>query len=201
MKWWVGCYDLWFLNAEFSASFFTLLFHFHQVALWFLLAFCHKGAVICKSEVIDISHDNLHSSLCFIQPGISHDILFNKLNKHKRKVCHVQGQRSPNKMVGGMKSCLESILIPTSDTRGLKQNLVCNRTRRLIENCLWVSPAEARVNCGLPWGQGLCLQQTWDLRDVAYALLVEVTISPTTEPLSRWSTNCRTIRPKKFSHC
>ena len=32
-----------------------LLFHFHQEALQFLFAFCHKGGVICISEVIDIS--------------------------------------------------------------------------------------------------------------------------------------------------
>ena len=28
-----GCYDLYFLNVEFQASFFTLFFHFHQEAL------------------------------------------------------------------------------------------------------------------------------------------------------------------------
>ena len=37
--------------------------------------FCHKGDVICISEVIDISPGNLDPSLCFIQPGMSHDIL------------------------------------------------------------------------------------------------------------------------------
>ena len=31
--------------------------------------------VICISEVIDISPGNLDSSLCFIQPSISHDVL------------------------------------------------------------------------------------------------------------------------------
>ena len=35
----------------------------------------HKGGVICISEVIDISPGNLNSSLSFIQPGISHDVL------------------------------------------------------------------------------------------------------------------------------
>ena len=34
-----GCHDLNFLNVEFYASFFTLLFHLHQEALWFLFAF------------------------------------------------------------------------------------------------------------------------------------------------------------------
>ena len=31
--------------------------------------------IICISEVIDISPGNLDSSLCFIQPSISHDVL------------------------------------------------------------------------------------------------------------------------------
>ena len=70
----IGCHDLSFLNAELSANFFTLLFHFHQEALYFF-AFCHKCGVICISEVIDISHGSLHSSLCFIQPSISTDTL------------------------------------------------------------------------------------------------------------------------------
>ena len=34
-----------------------------------------KGGVICISEVIDISPGNLHSSLCFFQSSISHDVL------------------------------------------------------------------------------------------------------------------------------
>ena len=41
--------------------------------------FCHKGGVICISEVIDISYHNLDSSLSFIQPSISHKLY--KLNK------------------------------------------------------------------------------------------------------------------------
>ena len=35
-----------------------------------LFTFCHKGGVICISEVIDISLGNLDSSLCLIQPSI-----------------------------------------------------------------------------------------------------------------------------------
>ena len=34
-----------------------------------------KGSVICVSEVTDISPGNLDSSLCFLQPSISHDVL------------------------------------------------------------------------------------------------------------------------------
>ena len=40
-----------------------------------LLHFCPKGGVICISEVIDISPGSLDSSLCFLQPGILHDVL------------------------------------------------------------------------------------------------------------------------------
>ena len=40
-----------------------------------LFTFCHKGGVICVSEVIDISPGNLDSSFCFLQPSISHDTL------------------------------------------------------------------------------------------------------------------------------
>ena len=43
--------------------------------LCFPLFFCHKVGVICISEVIDISPGNLDSSLCFLQPRISHDVL------------------------------------------------------------------------------------------------------------------------------
>ena len=67
------CHDLRFLNAEFLNQLSTLLFYFHQEALQFLFTFCHKGGVICVSEVIDISPGNLDSSLWFIQPGVSHD--------------------------------------------------------------------------------------------------------------------------------
>ena len=40
-----------------------------------LFTFCHKGGVICISEVIDISPSNLDYSLCFIQPGISNYVV------------------------------------------------------------------------------------------------------------------------------
>ena len=34
-----------------------------------------QGGIICISEVIDISPGNLDSSVCFIEPSISHDVL------------------------------------------------------------------------------------------------------------------------------
>ena len=62
----------WILSFK---STFSFSFHFHQEALQFLFTFCHKGGVICISEVIDTSPSNLDSSLCFFQPSISHDVL------------------------------------------------------------------------------------------------------------------------------
>ena len=64
-----------FLNFEFQAIFFTLLFLLHQEALYFLFTFCHKGGIIRISKVVDISPDSLDSTLCFIQPSILHDVL------------------------------------------------------------------------------------------------------------------------------
>ena len=64
-----------FWTVSFQTSFFTLLFHFYQEALQFLFTFCHKGGVICISEVIEISPGNLDCSLCFFQPSVSHDVL------------------------------------------------------------------------------------------------------------------------------
>ena len=55
-------------KPAFSLSSFTFIKRF-------LFTFCHKGAVICISQVIDISPSDLDSSLCFIQPSISHDVL------------------------------------------------------------------------------------------------------------------------------
>ena len=55
---------LWILS--FKANFFSFLFHFHQEAFLFLFTFCHKGGVVCMSDVIDISPSNLDSSLYFM---------------------------------------------------------------------------------------------------------------------------------------
>ena len=39
------------------------------------LCFLLLGGVVCISEVIDISPGSLDSSLCFLQPSVSHDVL------------------------------------------------------------------------------------------------------------------------------
>ena len=75
MKWWdwiprSSLFECWVLSQLFHS-----FFHFRQEAFEFLFTFCHKGGVICITEVIDISPSNLDSSLCLIQPGMSHDVL------------------------------------------------------------------------------------------------------------------------------
>ena len=71
MKWWNQM--PW---SEFSECWaLSQLFYFHQEAFEFLFTFCHKGGVICISEVIGISPSNLPSNLCFIQPSISYDVI------------------------------------------------------------------------------------------------------------------------------
>ena len=63
----------WMLNFKpaFSLSSFTFIKRLFSSSL---LSAIRLG-VICISEVIDISPSNLDSSLCFIQPSISHDVL------------------------------------------------------------------------------------------------------------------------------
>ena len=63
-----------FWKLSFKPVSFTLLFHFPQEALQLFFTFCHKGGVICISEVVEVSPDNLDSSLCSIQPNISHGV-------------------------------------------------------------------------------------------------------------------------------
>ena len=56
-------------KPTFSLSSFTFIKS--QEALYFF-TFCHKGGVFCISVVIDISPSDLDSSLCFLQPSVSH---------------------------------------------------------------------------------------------------------------------------------
>ena len=112
---------------------------------------------------------------------------------------HVQGQRrSPSKMVGWAKLCLESNPILVKDT--WKAQTKPGHTRiqglhkRLRETCLWVfegSLWRAWIRSDLPWGQGLWLQHNWEVQHV----------SSTIEPPNRQATNWRTIIPRKFLHC
>ena len=86
----------------------------------------------------------------------------------QKNIPDVQEQRiSSNKKVGGMKLRLESNPIPARDSQ-MAQAIHCvhqdpETPQRLSDMLLnvWVSLAEARVSSGLPWGEGLWLQQTW----------------------------------------
>ena len=65
---------LWFVKDK-------LHFDFHQEAFEFLFTFCHKGGVICISEVIDISPSNLDSSYVSSSPAFLMMYSAYKLNK------------------------------------------------------------------------------------------------------------------------
>ena len=67
----------WMLSL---ANFFTLLFHFHQEALQFF-TFCHKGGIICISEVIDISPSNRDPACASSSPAFCMMYSAYKLNK------------------------------------------------------------------------------------------------------------------------
>ena len=64
-----------FWMLSFKPTFSLSTFTFIKRIFKFLFTFCHKGGVICISEVTDISPGNLDSSLCFIQSSISHTVL------------------------------------------------------------------------------------------------------------------------------
>ena len=75
------CHDLRFLNVEFQASFLSLLFHFNQNALQFLLAFCHKMVLSVCLRLLIISPGNLDSRLFFISLLLRMTCSAYKLNK------------------------------------------------------------------------------------------------------------------------
>ena len=129
------------------------------------------------------------------------------VGSHQRKIPHVQGQRrSPNKIVGGVKFHLESNPIPASDTWRAQRKPCAQQSsetpQRLSQNCVWVSPVEGQwVSSGLPQGQGLWVQEPWSPSLWHKPSWRRSPLTPTIEPPNRWPTNCRTIIPKKFSHC
>ena len=68
------CHDLNFLNVEFQASFFTLLFHLHQEVLYFLFIFLPLEC--CHLHIWGCWYLSWQSSfqLWDIQLGISHNL-------------------------------------------------------------------------------------------------------------------------------
>ena len=97
------------------------------------------------------------------------------VGSHQRKISHIQGhRRSPNKTVRGVNSCLESNSIPTRDTQRAQikpcvhqDSKTPRETKPDLPLSVWVSPVEAQISSGLPWRQGLWLQQNWEVLHVA----------------------------------
>ena len=80
---------------------------------------------------------------------------------------HIQGQMtSSNKTVEGVKQCLELNPIPTTDAQRAQTKACVHQdpetpqeTKPDLPLSVCVSPMQAWVSSGLPWGQGLRLQQ------------------------------------------
>ena len=66
------CHDISFLSFTPTLSLSSFTFSKRLFSSFF--TFCHKGGVICLSEVTDFSLGNLDSRLCFIQPSNLHNI-------------------------------------------------------------------------------------------------------------------------------
>ena len=82
------------------------------------------------------------------------------VGSNQKEIPHVQGQRrSPNKTVGGVKSHLESNVIPTIDAQMAQTKLCVHQdleaTQRLSQTCLWV------FEC-LLWRHGSAVTCPWD---------------------------------------
>ena len=81
------------------------------------------------------------------------------VGSHEKKIPHTRGQsRSPNKMVRGAKSHLESNPRPTRGSQKAQTKPFAHQDpetrQRLSQNCIWVSPVEVWVSSGLPQGRG-----------------------------------------------
>ena len=63
-------------KSAFSLSSLTFIKRlFHSSSLSPVPRHSHWCGIICISDVVDISSSNIDSSLCFIQPYISNDVL------------------------------------------------------------------------------------------------------------------------------
>ena len=69
-------------------------------------------------------------ALCLLQELQNYNLLMNNCwlenVSHQKKISHIQGQRiSPSKMLGGVKSLLESNPLPTRDAQRVETKRVC----------------------------------------------------------------------------
>ena len=74
-KWWDWMSWYWFSECWVLRQLFHSLLSLSSRGSLVILLFLPYRCIICISEVMDISPSNLDSSLCFIQPSISHDVL------------------------------------------------------------------------------------------------------------------------------
>ena len=119
-------------KPTFSLSSFTYIF----------FVFCHKGGVICISEVIDISPSNLDSCLWLIQPNISHMYSAYKLNKQGDSI---QPWRTPFPI-------WNQSVVPCPVNRLFFSNLFA--VLNSIISCYIETRKKERNKCSQVWGVG-----------------------------------------------
>ena len=147
---------------------------------------------MCLSSPVRTTNFHLATENHRLEDGGSHQI----------KIPHIQRKRrSPTKMVGGVKSHLESNPISARGTWKAQTEPCVHQEpetpQRLSQTCLWVSCE----GTGQQWpaaGAGALGAPTWVIQSAAQVILEEVTISPTTEPPSWQPTHCKIIILKKI---
>ena len=131
------------------------------------------------------------------------------LDPTKKKIPHVQGQRRPNKMVGGAQLCLEWNLRPARDAWRANFEHTGTQERSSDSTRDWARPAFECLSVSCEGtGQQWPAAGTWALTAAGLGV-VACGISPlggghissTVELPSRPSINWGTIIPKKFLHC
>ena len=89
------------------------------------------------SEVIDISPDNLDSSLCFIQPGILHDVLYTEV-EYKFVTLNKQGDNTCLDVILNSFPNLEPVCCSMSSSNCCF--LTCIQVSQEAGKVVWYSP-------------------------------------------------------------
>ena len=76
------CHNLRFLNVEFQANFFTLLFHFHQEVLWFFSLSAIRVVSSAYMRLLIFHPGILITACASSSPGFFNMYSAYKLNKH-----------------------------------------------------------------------------------------------------------------------
>ena len=143
MKWWDWMpRSSFFLMLHFKPAF-SLLFHPHQEALYFLFTFCLYSGIICISEVVDISLNNIDSSLEFIQSDIC--IMYSAYKLNKQSDSMQPSHTTPFPILYQSVPCLVLTIVSQPAYRFLRRQVKWPGTHIswIFRNLLWSSQSKA----------------------------------------------------------